>query len=210
MYGPFAPKDDRLSLFIIDNKNKKKGDGARATARAEDLKRKVSESHNDNTAIRGFTTEQRIKIENLNVQRQMMMDRQNESKIVGLSIESSAIERQLAHAEKRAEVRCPEYNPSNVHWKRVDNLLEQQDEVVKRLHKMNKTSSRTVKKVTQFLNQFSSKKEKLSNTVPSIPHEVIVDSDLNSNEGETEENGDNNGGETEENCGNQTDVSKRN
>ena len=107
LYGPFVPKDDRLSLFIIDDKNKKKGEGTRAKGRAEDLKRKVSESHNDNTAIRGFTTEQRIEIENLNVQRQMMMDRQSESKIVGLSIEASAIERQVAHAERREEVRCP-------------------------------------------------------------------------------------------------------
>ena len=138
------------------------------------------------------------------------MEMQNEGKIVGISIELSAIERQVAHTERRVEVRCPEYNLSNVHWKRVDNLLEQQDEVVKRLHEMNKTSSRTVKKVTQFLNQSSPKKEKLSSTVPSIPQEIIVDSDLNSNEGETEENGDNNEGETEENCGNQTDVSKRN
>ena len=113
MYGPFVPKDDRLSLFIIDNKNKKKGDGARATARAEDLKRKVSESHNDNTAIRGFTTEQRIEIENLNVQRQMMMDRQYESKIIGLSIESSAIERQVIHAERRAEQRCDVQNTTH-------------------------------------------------------------------------------------------------
>ena len=79
----------------------------------------------------------------------------------------------------------------------MDNLLKQQDEAVKRMHEMNKTSSQPVKKVTQFLNQSSPKKAKLTSTVASIPQDVIVDSDLNSNECETEENSDN-----------ETDVSK--
>ena len=158
LHGPFVPKDDQLNLFLINDKSKKKGDGARATARNEDQKRKLYESHHDNTAIRGFTTEQRIDIENLNVQRQIMMDRQNESKIVGLSIESGAIEKQIAHAERRAEVRCPEYDQSNLHWKRVDELLKKQDEVVNRLHDMNKTAPQNVNEVTEFLNQSSPKK----------------------------------------------------
>ena len=64
---------------------------------------------------------------------------------------------------------------------------------------MNETLSKTVKKVTQFLNQSSPEKAKLTSTVSSIPQDVIVNSDLNSNKGETEEIGDN-----------QTDVSKRN
>ena len=210
LHGPFVPKDDRLSLFLIDDKSNKKGDGSRSTARNEDKKRKASESHHDSTAIRGFTTEQRIDIENLNVQRQIMKDRQIESKIVGLSIESGAIEKQIAHAERRAEIRCAEYDPSNLHWKRVDDLLKQQDDVVKRLHDMNKSTSQTVNKVSEFLNQSSPKKAKLSSKKSSIPQEVIVDSDVNMNESDTEEDCDDNKGESEENFDNETNVSKRN
>ena len=50
-------------------------------------------------------------------------DRNKESKIVGLCIEESAISRQIVQAEKRAEMRCPQYDAGNLYWKRVHELL---------------------------------------------------------------------------------------
>ena len=52
----------------------------------------------------------------------MMIDRKIETAIVALSIEETAVTKQLAMAESRAERRCPEYDSENIFWKRVDAL----------------------------------------------------------------------------------------
>ena len=51
------------------------------------------------------------------MQQRMLNDRRDDTTIVALSIEESAIGRQLGVAEKRAEQRCPEYDATNIHWK---------------------------------------------------------------------------------------------
>ena len=121
----------------------------------QDRKRKVSDSHNDDIALRRFTTEQRIEIENLNVQRQGMIDRQHESRVVALSIEESAIGSQIEHAERRAVARCANYDKTNVHWQRVDGLLSKQDDVMKKTCELNNKKQPSVEKVTKFLNESS-------------------------------------------------------
>ena len=57
LWGPFVVVEGRLILFLIDNKNKKKGGGTRESDGSQYRKRKISDSHNDDTTLRGFTTE---------------------------------------------------------------------------------------------------------------------------------------------------------
>ena len=93
-YGPFATPEDELNILKIDDEGGKNPDGSRAKHRAKLKDTKVLERENDDTAIRGFTASQRIDMENLKVQKQMMVDRQNETTIVALSVEESAISKQ--------------------------------------------------------------------------------------------------------------------
>ena len=60
-------------------------------------------------------------------------DRQREVNWVGLSIEEASISRQIQLAERRAEARCAEYDPSNIFWKKVDMLMERQDAALQKM-----------------------------------------------------------------------------
>ena len=62
-WGPFAPIDEILSLFLTDDRYNSKGDGSRSQARKSVKKIKVQEAAHDASAVRGFSTDQRISIE---------------------------------------------------------------------------------------------------------------------------------------------------
>ena len=53
----------------------------------------------------------------------MLNGRRDETAIVALLTEESAIGRQLTNAEKWVGQRCPEYYATNVYCKRVDELI---------------------------------------------------------------------------------------
>ena len=131
-----------------------------AAARAEKRQKKSDERMNDTGNSRGFSTEQRISIESLNINKRRLEHQQNETRLVGLSIQQSAIESQIEGAERRANLRCPEYDENNIHWKRVDDLLEQQSEVIKLIKEYNLQITKESSKlhnteVSEFLNQAS-------------------------------------------------------
>ena len=75
---------------------------------------KDNERRTDNLIIRGFSIDPRTSIEQLNVQKQNMMDRNNKSIMVDLSLEESDIGRQLEAVENIVNMRCPEYDASNI------------------------------------------------------------------------------------------------
>ena len=127
----------RSTLNLTDNKNRTKGVSSRSQQRKDEREQKCTDAKNDTQNVRGFTTDQRIEIEGLNVRRQEMFDRQRESALVGFFIEEGAISRQIEQAERRAESRCPEYDPNNIFWQRVDSLLEQQENVLKQMREFN-------------------------------------------------------------------------
>jgi len=116
LWGPFVPSDKRLTLLLTTTKDKSKEKGSREEERKKQLNNRRDDAFTDVTAARGFSTEQRIDIENLNVKKQSLLDRQRESRIVGFSIEEAALSRQVESAERRAALRCPEYDPVNIHW----------------------------------------------------------------------------------------------
>ena len=121
-----------------------------------------NDAAHDQSAVRGFSTDQRIDIEKLNVQQRMLKDRRDETTIVALSIEESAIGRQLGVAEKRAEQRCPKYDATNVYWKQVDQLIEDQQSVMDRIRAFNTLVTTSIQntKVSEFMNQDSPIKNK--------------------------------------------------
>ena len=85
--GPFVDVDDRLSLKLTDDINKSKKDGSRGQRRRSKKRYKAVDSTHYTSAVCGFTTDQRINIETLNVQKQSQKDRQAEATIVVLAVE---------------------------------------------------------------------------------------------------------------------------
>ena len=67
-----------------------------------------------------------------------MVERKNDSVLVGLSIEQCALKDQVEAAERRAASRCREYDPSNLYWRKVDSLLEDQDKLLEKIRSFNK------------------------------------------------------------------------
>ena len=132
-WGPFAAPEEQLNIQLIDETLKPKGKGNRKDIRDSASEEKDINRVNDNTSQRGLSTAQDIEMEHLKVQRQMMVDRRNETSIVALSIQEAAIGRQLAAAETRAESRCPTYDDENSFWKRVDVLIKKQEDVMERI-----------------------------------------------------------------------------
>ena len=126
---------------------------------------KNKEHTSSETAHRGFSTDQRISIESLNINRQRLTHQKEETRLVGLSIHESAIGRQIESAEARAKERCPKYDAKNFYWKRVDYLLEQQDIITRNMGSYTKTLMKDNKKmpekvsVSDFLNQPSPAKK---------------------------------------------------
>ena len=167
LWGPFVPPDKRLTLLLTTTKDKSKGKGSREEDRKKQLNNMRDDASTDVTAARGFSTEQRIDIENLNVKKQSLYDRQRESRIVGFSIEEAALSRQVEAAERRATLRCPEYDPINIHWQRVDALIEEQEFVLSRIRDFNEHKSTLPPTVTPFMNAPSPEK---------IPVSIALDS----------------------------------
>ena len=157
-WGPFAELEDQLNIMLTDDTNKKKGDGIRAKLRAKVKGDKDSSRQNDSVSERGYSISQQIEMEHLNVQKQIMLDRQNETSIVALSIEEGAIGRQLLAAETRADSRCPVYDPNKSYWKRVDVLIAKQENVMQRISSF--TANKTVKEDSNVDIMVPSSKEK--------------------------------------------------
>jgi len=67
VYGQFVNASDRLDVLLIDNKDRKKGEGTRAQLRSKDAKDKALVSKHDTESQRGFSTYQRIGIKALDV-----------------------------------------------------------------------------------------------------------------------------------------------
>ena len=174
LWGPFASVEDRLPLLLTDETNKSKKECTRSQRRLAEKKEKVDDSVHDLSAARGFSTDQRINIETLNVQKQNQIDRIAEAAIVAISVEESAIARQVEAAEKRAIQRYPEYNADNYFWKRSDELLQRQEDIMQEIREMNTKKVENNEKghgsVSEFLNAESPVKEskKRSSVVTSV------------------------------------------
>ena len=62
---------------------------------------KNDDSVHDYSTVRSFSTEQRVNIKSLKVQKKLQADRKAESAIVSLALEDSVIRRHIEAAEKK-------------------------------------------------------------------------------------------------------------
>ena len=86
--------------------------------------------------------DQQLHLKSMKLQEKRDNDRSRESIIVGLSLQESALARQIEFAERRAErlskegtdpLFCP-------YWTKVESLLKQQDDVMEKIAMLNKQS----------------------------------------------------------------------
>lgn len=100
----------------------------------------------------------------MNINKKRLIHQQNETRLVGLSIQEAAIRSQIESAESRATQRCPKYNKNNMYWKRVDALLEEQNQVVQTIKEhsqalitndVTQSTQSFTNNVSEFLNQES-------------------------------------------------------
>ena len=140
-YGPFVPKHDRLTLFEI-NDTATEITKSRAAKRKIEKLQKDNERFGDNSNRRGVSFDQELRLKSMKLQEKRDNDRSRESIIVGLSLQESALARQIEFAERRAErlskegtdpLFCP-------YWTKVESLLKQQEDVMEKIAMLNKQS----------------------------------------------------------------------
>ena len=91
----------------------------------------------------------------MGVQRENMIDRNNEVAMVALTLEESAMSKLIEAAERRATQRCPEYNPDNPFWKKFDSLLVDQEKLMAKISGFNDSVLKrktSIYEVSEFLN----------------------------------------------------------
>ena len=120
MQGPFSEIEDHLSLFLTDETGKGKVGASRAQKSIAENKTKLADTEHDSSAIWGFYTRQCMELESLNLQKEVSAGRYKEATIVAFSIGNFTVARQVEAAEKRAALRCPEYDTHMFYWKRTE------------------------------------------------------------------------------------------
>ena len=148
-----------------------------------------SERASDTQNNRGFSTDQRISIEGLYLQKQMNRQQTAESTMILMIAHERAISRQIESAERRAEMRCKKYDATNMHWKVVDTLLAKQAGITKKMGDttasfQNNDDMNGVSIVSEFLNEKSPSKRSKNvcsnitngSNVTNLDSDDIVDS----------------------------------
>ena len=105
LWGPFADENKQLPILSVDNA-KSAHAKTQAQSRAAKRLKKMDERANDTTEIRGFTTDQRVSMESISINRKRLEHRQKETLLVALIIKESVIRTQIEAVERRAEHRC--------------------------------------------------------------------------------------------------------
>ena len=125
IYGTFVGPTDRLCLFEISN-----DDLGLVSSRATNRKTELAENEwdrvNDTFNEMWITTDQRIRIEALRIQKWSQVQNSNKSNLAALVAPETAVGRKIDATENRTLVCCKEYNAETVFRKRVDELIEDQ------------------------------------------------------------------------------------
>ena len=177
-WGPFAPINEQLEILMTTD-DKKVEKSTNATRKVSERNQKDGKRAHDGSAERGFTTDQRINIEQLSVQKMSCIDRKNEAVMFNLAIAESALARQVEVSETKAKMRCPEYDDSNLFWKKADAIIKKHDQVMDRIINLNSqcdpVSYESSPKVSEFLNENSPKKRE--NAKHNNDGLIMLDSD---------------------------------
>ena len=137
-YGPFVDKDKRLSLLEISDASKNVVK-SRAQKRKSDKIAKQLQRANDSSADRGFSTDQKIQLEMIDLTRQQTTDRSRESILMGLCVQEAALTKQIDRAERMAERLAPNdiEDVNNKWWNKVKNLIHKQELIVTEMANLN-------------------------------------------------------------------------
>ena len=137
-YGPFVDKSKRLPLLEITDASKDVTK-SRAQKRKSDNLEKNLKRASDNSSDRGFSTDQKLQLEIIDLTREQTNYRSRESVLMGLCIQEAALTKQIDRAERMAERRAPNYmdDVNNKWWMKVDELVKEQDNVVGRIAEIN-------------------------------------------------------------------------
>ena len=139
LWGPLVDPTERLLLFETGDAKKNNEALSRGAKRKLELEEKEVERSSDTNHIRGFNTDQRINIESLIAQQKMQKQQERESSMVALIATERALSRQIDIAEKRALMRCPECDPNNSFWLKVDELISEQETVTTSMQNFSKS-----------------------------------------------------------------------
>ena len=150
---------------------------------------KDADRSNDAKSIRGFTTDQRLNIETVKINRQRLSHQKDETRLAGMSIQEAAIGRQIDSAESRARERCPTYKASNIYWKRADDLIKEQMKITQQISSYNdclmnddeKREEKNAQAITDIVNNPSpakkSKKRLHEEMKDDTSQQVVIDMD---------------------------------
>ena len=157
---------------------------------------KAIDRSNDVTEVRGFTTDQRLNIETVKINRQRLTHQKDETRLVGMSIQEAAIGRQIDSAESRARERCPTYKATNMYWKRADDLIKEQTKITELITSYNdallndddKREEQNEKAITDIVNKPSPVKKSKKRSYEELKDDaseqiVIMDDDDDDDEG---------------------------
>ena len=174
LWGPYVPPDHRLNISLTTDRDRTKSGSVRELKKKESEQKKLN-AQSTMAFERGFSTDQRIELDNLKERRFERRDRNRESKMVGLCIEEGAISRQIVQAEKRAEARCSDYDPDNVYWQRVDQLLKMQQEITDRISRVNSEEEAAVVEEIPKMHKDNENVARLEDS--AVTSEIAVGSD---------------------------------
>lgn len=149
-FGPFVSKENRLSLLEITDAHQNVGK-SRASKRKADKIEKDNARDNDTENERGFSTDQQLQVKMLKIQEKKEDDRARETILVGLSIQESALSREIQRAEDRAMrlAANDEVTRNGIYWKHVDALLKSHVEVMKKINTINEIGMKTQETINQ-------------------------------------------------------------
>ena len=140
----------------------------------------------DETAERGYSTDQKIQLKMIDLTTKQTNDRGRESILMGLCIQESALTKQIDRAERMADRRAPDDmdDLSNKWWKKVDDLIKEQEKVIDKIADINSKAMGTVVKggeknqssINDITNDNSLLTSELTNTLLEASHVEVQSS----------------------------------
>jgi hypothetical protein len=171
LFGPMAPPNKRLDLFLTgnpanDGNHKSSGRSAFRQRDAEDKEKERSQGGSSDRG--GLTMRDRISLANLDLQKLAQAQSKKEAKIIALKLQSEMLSRQIERAEKRGD------------QEKVESLEEQETSLYEEMARLSAPSPQSNEKKGSMLDELllfagPAKKPRLSITKanPSPPTSTV-------------------------------------
>ena len=146
-YGPFVEKNNRLPLLEITDASKEVVKSRSQKRKGEKFEKAVKRA-SDDMADRGYSTDQKIQLKMIDLTTKQTNHRGRESILMGLCIQEQALTKQIDRAERMADRRALDAmdDLSNKWWKKVDDLIKEQEKVIDKIADINSKAMGTLAK----------------------------------------------------------------